>query len=90
MTILAVAIGFASFLVKIWALVDAFGHADATFRAADRLTRAIWVVVLASALALHLWVGGTAWGGLAGTVVAGIYLADVRPRLRRIEAGPAA
>jgi hypothetical protein len=85
MTALAVAIGFATFALKLWALVDVFRHPDSAYREADRMTRRIWIAVLVAALALHLWVGGLAWGGIAGTVVALIYLVDVRPRVTRAE-----
>jgi len=85
MTLLAVAIGFATFALKLWALVDVFRHPDSAFRAADRMTRPIWIVVLVAGIALHLWVGGLAWGGIAGTVVAVIYLVDVRPKVTRVQ-----
>jgi Protein of unknown function (DUF2516) len=85
MTWVALVVGVASFALKIWALVDCFGHPDTAFRAADRLTRTLWIVILVAALALHLWVGGLAWGGVAGTVVALVYLLDVRPRVRAQE-----
>mgnify|MGYP003392094347 CR=1 FL=1 len=89
MTWVALIVGVVSFALKIWALVDCFGHPDTAFRAADRLTRTLWIVILAAALALHLWVGGLAWGGVAGTVVALVYLLDVRPRVRAHEHDPA-
>ncbi len=84
MAVVVLVAGFATFALKVWALVDAFRHPDTAYRAADRLTRVLWIVILAAALALHLWVGGVSWGGIAGTIVAVVYLADVRPRVRRI------
>jgi hypothetical protein len=85
MTALALVVGFATFALKLWALVDVFRHPDPAFRAADRMTRTIWIVVMVAALALHLWVGGLAWGGVAGTIVALVYHVDVRPRVVRAE-----
>ncbi len=75
-------VGFVTFGIKIWALVDCFAHPDSAFRAADRMTRPVWIVVLAAVIALHVWVGGVTWGGVVGTVVAAVYLVDVRPRVR--------
>jgi hypothetical protein len=85
MTWVALVVGVSTFALKLWALVDCFRHPDAAYRAADRLTRTLWIVILIACIALHLWVGGLAWGGLAGTVVALVYLLDVRPRVRAAE-----
>ena len=87
MTVVAVVVGFVTFALKVWALVDVFGHDDASYRASDRFTRTTWIVIMAGAIALHLWVGGLAWGGAMGTVVALVYLLDVRPRVRAVEGG---
>jgi hypothetical protein len=84
-TWVALAVGVTTFALKIWALIDSFRHPDAAYRAADRLTRTVWIVILAAAIGLHLWVGGLAWGGIAGAVVALVYLVDVRPRVRASE-----
>jgi hypothetical protein len=86
-TLVAFVVGFVTFAVKIWALVDVFAHDDASYRACDRLTRTTWIVIMVGAIALHLWVGGLAWGGAMGTVVALVYLLDVRPRVRALESG---
>ena len=45
-------VGFVTFGIKIWALVDCFAHPDSAFRAADRMTRPVWIVVLAAVIAL--------------------------------------
>ena len=89
MTWLALAVGVTTFALKLWALIDSFGHPDTAYRAADRLTRTLWIVILAAAIGLHVWVGGMAWGGVAGTVVALVYLVDVRPRVRAQQHDPA-
>jgi hypothetical protein len=85
---IVVALSLAGLALKVWALVDVTRHPDAAFRAADRLTRTIWIVILAAAIGLQLWVGGASWGGIMGTVVAVLYLVETRPRVTRAEAEP--
>jgi hypothetical protein len=83
-----VALSLVGLALKVWALIDVTRRSDAAFRAADRLTRTIWIVVLAAAIALQLWVGGGSWGGIMGTVVAALYLIETRPRVARAEREP--
>jgi hypothetical protein len=82
-----VAISLAGLALKVWALIDVTQRPDAAFRAADRLTRVLWIVIFGAALGLQLWVGGASWGGIMGTVVAVVYLVETRPRVRQAESG---
>ncbi|NKY54069.1 DUF2516 family protein [Nocardia vermiculata] len=73
----------------IFALVHAVRQRKDAFPAVDKLTKPIWVSILAVALGL-LVVAGTAVGllGIISVVATGIYLADVRPKVDEIQRGP--
>lgn len=80
--------------LRVWALVDCLTRNAAAFPAADKLTKPAWVAILLIAGLLGsyfgLWYQPSAVLGifsLASTVVAGIYLADVRPAVREISGG---
>ena len=77
---------WAVFLVlKAFALIDCVRRPAAAFPAVDRKSKALWVILTAVALATALLVGQTLGIiGLAGVVVALIYLFDVRPKIRDI------
>jgi hypothetical protein len=69
--------------MKIFALADALYRKDAFYVAADKQNKAFWLLLLAVSLILQLiWHSPLGWLNLLGTVVAGVYLADVRPTLR--------
>lgn len=73
----------------IFALVHAVRQRKDAFPAVDKLTKPIWVSILAVALGL-LVVAGTAVGllGIISVIATGIYLADVRPKVDEIQRGP--
>jgi hypothetical protein len=91
--LLALAIGALG--MQSFALVDALRQRPAVFAAAGKLTKQIWTAILALAVVfgvLSLPVGPFSLGplnflNLAAVVAAGVYLADVRPALRRIAGG---
>lgn len=70
--------------VKVFALADCVTHKDAAFVAADKQNKALWMVLLVVFLVVHVLLFGSALHllNLIGTVVALVYLADVRPALR--------
>jgi hypothetical protein len=69
--------------MKIFALCDAIYRKDAFFVAADKQNKAFWLILLAVFLVLQLLIRSPLQMlNLAGTVAAGVYLADVRPTLR--------
>ncbi len=74
---------FALLAVKVFALCDAVIRKDALFVAADKHNKAFWLVLLAVFLVAHYIVRDPrSILNLIGTVVAFVYLADVRPTLR--------
>lgn len=80
----------AAFVVEIWAFVDALRHKDSAYRAAGKLTKPIWLLILGVALVLGL---GGASGyveifnplAIAAFIAAAIYLVDVRPKVREFK-----
>ena len=72
-------IGFGLIVLKAWALVDCVTQHAAAFPAHDKLTKQIWLAILAVTLlaSLHFAVLGLL--SLAGDVAAIVYLVDVRP-----------
>lgn len=71
--------------VKIVAFVDCVRRPAAAFPAVGRQSKALWLILTGVSLLVGLLPGQTLdLLGLAGTVVALIYLFDVRPRLQEI------
>lgn len=79
-------------LVAIAAAVFALFHAlrqrkDA-FTAVDKLSKPIWLGILAVALVCLLFTGAVGFLGIIAVVAIGVYLVDVRPRVDEIQRGP--
>jgi Protein of unknown function (DUF2516) len=85
------ALAIAAFVVEAWAFIDAVRRPRAAYTAAGKQTKPIWLLILGVALAI----------GLAGAVnlitiisvlpivafvAAAIYLVDVRPKVRALNA----
>ncbi|WP_283615749.1 DUF2516 family protein [Mycolicibacterium poriferae] len=80
---------FALQIAVLVAVVYAFVHAamqrpDA-YPAVDKLTKPVWLVILGVAGLLVLVFGTSVLGMVIGSVAAGIYLVDVRPKLLEIQ-----
>lgn len=73
--------------IELWAVVDAAVRPAAAYPAADKLTKPIWLGILAAALVLTFLFGGLSLFGLAGIVAAIVYLVDVRPAVRSMRPG---
>ncbi|RDI52062.1 MULTISPECIES: DUF2516 family protein [Nocardia] len=73
----------------IFALVHAIRQRSDAFTAVDKLTKPIWVTILAVALLL-LFLAQTPVGliGIVAVVATGVYLADVRPKVDEVQRGP--
>ena len=71
--------------VKLWAFIDCLRWPTAAFPAVSRQTKVLWLILTAIALLVGFLPGSTlGFLGIAGTVVALVYLFDVRPRLQEI------
>ena len=79
-------LGLGALVLKVWALIDAVTRPGPAYEAAGKLSKPIWVAILAAAVLL----GGTnVMGifGLVGLIAAIVYLVDVRPAVREIRPG---
>ncbi len=83
------ALGVLAFLVQLYALVDAARRRPDAFVAAGKRTKTIWLIVLgvAAAIGFVSLQGAFNIFNLIAIVAAGVYLADVRPALQRVQGG---
>ena len=84
--LLLLALGLGALGLKVWALVDAITRPAPAFDAAGKLSKVIWIVILAAAVLLG---GASVTGllGLVGLIAAIVYLVDVRPAVRELRPG---
>jgi hypothetical protein len=69
--------------VKIYAFVNALRYSDDAYRAAGKLNKRAWCVILGLGVAAQVVLAGSPLNliNLAMTVAALVYLADVKPAL---------
>jgi Protein of unknown function (DUF2516) len=67
--------------VKIYAFVSALRYSDEAYRAAGKLNKAAWTIILGLGVVAQVVLAGSPLNliNLAMTVAALVYLADVRP-----------
>jgi hypothetical protein len=73
-------VGIALIGIEVFALVDALVRPRPAFVAIGKLTKPIWVAILAVAV---VFTGFLSFLGLAGVIATLVYLLDVRPAIRR-------
>jgi hypothetical protein len=70
---------------KIVVLIDAAVRPESAYRAAGKMTKQGWLIILAICVAADLLLGGiTSIFTILGTVAAIVYWVDVRPALRQV------
>jgi hypothetical protein len=85
-----VALAVVAFGIEAWALIDAITRPAAAYVAAGKLTKTKWLFILGIAFVLGLYSAVT-YGGAIGflsliaIVAAGVYLSDVRPKVREFK-----
>jgi hypothetical protein len=67
----------------VYAFVHAAMQRPDAYTAADKLTKPVWLIILAGS-GLLSWVLGVT-GMVIAAVAAGVYLADVRPKLLEVQ-----
>ena len=71
-------------IVKVWALADCATRPKDAFAAAGKRSRNFWLVLTGVAALTGLLFSPLGIFGLAGLVVAAVYLVDVRPRVAEV------
>lgn len=82
------AVAIVSFVVEVWAFVDAVRRPAAAYTAAGKLTKQLWLIILGVALLFGLagavgFVTIIQMLPIIGFIAAAVYLADVRPAVRQ-------
>jgi len=86
------ALWLAALVVEVWAFVDAMRRPTPAFPAVGKLTKPLWLIILGVACVVGL--ASLAYSAsplslfpIVAFVAAGIYLADVRPKVREFKSG---
>ncbi len=74
--------------LTVFAIVHALIQRSDAFTAVDKLTKPIWLAILAVSLVVILLLGVLGLFGFIAVIAVGIYLADVKPRVDDIQRGP--
>ena len=84
-------LGIGSMILTGWAFVDALRRKGTLFPHAGRLSKGVWLGILGAAflIAIVSFASPSTLGilNLAGVIAAGIYLADLRPKLKSLDGG---
>nr|WP_068278405.1 DUF2516 family protein [Aldersonia kunmingensis] len=72
----------------VFALVHAARQRKDAFTAADKLSKPIWLAILAVALLVLFVTSVVGFFGIIAVVAVCVYLVDVRPRVDEIQRGP--
>ena len=87
-TFVYLAVGLVAFGLSLWSLVDAASRPASAFTSAGKRTKNFWLALTGVATALTfvalppLGAGGLGFLTLGSAIIAGIYLADVRPAVQ--------
>lgn len=71
-----------------FALFHAIRQRTDAFPAVDKLSKPIWIGILAAAMLVVFLFGVVSLFGLVGIVAICVYLVDVRPRVDEVQRGP--
>lgn len=78
----------AGLAVGVFTLVHVVRQRPDAFTAVDKLTKPIWLGILAAAVLVIALFGPIHLLGLVAVIAIGVYLVDVRPRVDEIQRGP--
>lgn len=78
--------GVAGLVLSVFGLVDALRHRPDAFSAAGKASKNIWLIVLGVAVALSFYSVFNPFSlpWILAVVGSGVYVADVRPALRKV------
>lgn len=77
-------LSWALFLLALFALVDAAIHRQDAYRAADKKTKAFWLIVLGISAVVMKIFSILSFLPVIGLVAVIVYMVDVRPKLREV------
>lgn len=83
-------LGLGSLVLTGFAAFDALRRRGSLFPHVGRLSKPVWLGILGAAFLISIVSFGSSTLGflnVIGVIAAGVYLADVRPKLRQIEGG---
>jgi hypothetical protein len=84
-------LGIGSVLLTGFAAVDSLRHRSDLFPAVGRLSKPAWVGILVAAFLISLFYfaspGTLGLLNVIGVIAAGVYLADIRPKIKQISGG---
>jgi uncharacterized protein DUF2516 len=82
-------LGIGSFLLTGYAFIDVLRHKGTLFPHAGRLSKGVWLGILGAAFLISIvsFFGPLGILNVAGVIAAGVYLADLRPKLRQLGGG---
>ncbi|MBW0275608.1 hypothetical protein ATM97_29850 [Nocardia sp. MH4] len=89
-SLILLALWVAAFGATVFALIHAVRQRADAFPAVDKMTKPIWLAILAGAL-VFLLLGIAGFGMLTSfiaIIATGVYLADVRPKVDEVQRGP--
>jgi len=82
--LIAMLLGLAALGMEIFALIEAVRHPASAYSAAEKLTKNAWVAITGIAVLIgFIGLQNPLGIGLIAIVAAGVFLADVRPAIRR-------
>jgi hypothetical protein len=73
--------------LALWGFVDAATRKPEAFPAANRLTKPIWLGILAASAFVAFFLSAFSLFGMAAAVATIVYLGDVRPAVRELRSG---
>ncbi len=72
---------------SLFAFVNAAVHREDAYRAADKQSKAFWLIILGVAVAVNLFMGIMSFLPVLGLVATIVYVVDVRPALKQVSGG---
>jgi hypothetical protein len=82
-------LGIGSFILTGYALIDVLRRKGTLFPHAGRLSKGVWLAILGAAFLISIvsFFGPLGILNVAGVIAAGVYLADLRPKLQQLGGG---
>lgn len=77
-------LSWALFLFALFAFIDAAIHREDAYRAADKNTKAFWLIILGIAAAVMKLFSVMSFLPVIGLIAVIVYMVDVRPALREV------